>query len=139
MKRKYSLEAVIDYIGYADYYSGHGHAFADPNIVACIRFGVPVTYRETVKDIIDLILEDINNCMCPIEWLDDSLTIEDKDQIADLLTDDNIREALKALMPREAKDNDKFFDKAKGLELDDSDLYDYPKLIGYIHVWKEEK
>ena len=139
MERKYSLEAVIDYVGYADYYPGHGHAFADPNVVACIRFGISVTYRETVGDIIDMILEDINNCMCPIDWLDDSLTIEDKDQIADLLTDDNIREALRALMPKDVKDNDKFFVDAEDLKLDDDDLYDYPMLIGYIHVWKEEE
>ena len=139
MKRKYSLEAVIDYVGYADFYSGHGHSFVDPSVVACIRFGVSVTYRETVGDIIDMILEDINNCMCPIDWLDDSLTLEDKDQIADLLTDDNIREALRALMPKDVKDNDKFFVDAEDLELDDDDLYDYPMLIGYIHVWKEEE
>ena len=137
MKRKYSLEAVIDYVGYADFYSGHGHSFVDPSVVACIRFGVSVTYRETVGDIIDMILEDINNCMCPVEWLDDSLTIEDKDQIADLLTDDNIREALKALIPRDVKDNDKFFIDCEDLELDDNDLYEYPQLIGYIHVWRE--
>ena len=138
MKRRYSLEAVIDYVGYADFYGGHGHTFVDPNVVACIRFGVSVTYKETVKDIIDMILEDINNCMCPIEWLDDSLTIEDKDQIADLLTDDNIREALRALIPKDVKDNDKFFIDSEDLELDDDDLYDYPMLIGYIHIWKEE-
>jgi len=135
MNKRFSLEAVIDYVGYADCYSGHGHAFVDPKVVACIRFSVPVTYKETVRDIIDLIIEDIDNQIDPIEWLDENLTIEEKDQIADLLTDDNIREAIRALIPKDVKDSDPFFEETYEL---DNDLVEYPLLIGYIHVWREE-
>jgi len=135
MNKRFSLEAVIDYVGYLDFYSGHGHVFTDPKVVACIRFSVPVTYRETVGDIIDMIIEDINSYIDPIEWLDEDLTLKEKDQIADLLTDDNIREAIKALIPKDVKDSDPFFKET--YELDD-DLVEYPLLIGYIHIWREE-
>jgi hypothetical protein len=48
-KPKLSLEVVFDYEGYPDYYRGHGHAFIDKNVLACIRFGFPITYLETVN------------------------------------------------------------------------------------------
>ncbi|MCI4407813.1 MAG: hypothetical protein JHC26_01885 [Thermofilum sp.] len=144
-KNKFDLEVIFDYEGYPDYYRGHDHTFVDKNVVACIPFGFSVTCLETVQDIIEMILDDINNKMDPIEFLNDAENNEKlQEEIREFLTDENIRRAILETLPQGTKLTDKFFDVSpeeeeeirKELEEDDSPFSDWPMLIGYIHVWK---
>jgi hypothetical protein len=147
-KPKFSLEVVFDYEGYVDYYRGHGHAFIDKNVLACIRFGFPITYLETVEDIIQMVLEDINSRINPIEFLNEAENNRElQEQIEEFLTDENIKQAILETMPEDVKPTDKFFnitpeeEKEIQEQLEQEEhlgVSDSPMLIGYIHVWKEE-
>jgi len=147
-KPKLSLEVVFDYEGYADYYRGHGHAFIDKNVLACIRFGFPITYLETVQDIIDMVLEDINSRMDPIEFLNDAENNRElQEQIEEFLSDENIRKAIMETIPEDVKPTDRFFNITPEEEKEIQEILkeeeeigfcDSPLLIGYIHVWREK-
>jgi len=140
----FSLEVVFDFCGFSDYYRGHGHAFVDGRVVACVMFGPYVSYRETVRDIIDMILEDINSRAEPIEFLNSAeADAELQEKIREFLSDENIREAIKAeLRIKDESELDKpFFDVDEDDLLDEDDpddMAESPMLIGYIHVWKDE-
>jgi predicted house-cleaning noncanonical NTP pyrophosphatase (MazG superfamily) len=147
-KSKFDLEVVFDYEGYPDYYRGHGHAFVDENVVACIPFGFCITYLETVQDIIDMVLEDINGRMNPVEFLNEAEDDEElQEEIEEFLTDENIARAIMETLPDGVKPSDRFFDVSpeeeeeikKELEEDDSPFCEGPMLIGYIHVWKTDE
>jgi hypothetical protein len=145
-KPKLSLDVVFDYDGYEDYYRGHGHAFIDKNVLACIRFSVPITYLETVEEIIQLILEDINSRIEPIEFLNEAeKDIELQQEIEELLTDERIEKAILSQIPEDVKPTDRFFilteEEEKEIQeyLEEDQEYDSLYLIGYIHVWKEEE
>jgi hypothetical protein len=139
-----SLEVVFDFCGFPDYYRGHGHAFLDDRVVACVMFGPSVSYRETVGEIIDMILEDINSRAEPIEFLNSAeADAELQEKIREFLSDENIREAIKAeLGIKDEKELDEpFFDVDEDDLPDDDDpdgMMEWPMLIGYIHVWKDE-
>ena len=126
---KLNVLAKHDFVGYSDFYNGHGHAFADKNLVACIRYSVGVDYNETVNELIDMIINDVNG----YEWniFDDIL----EDKIIKI-KDSEIREALK-----EEYGNKIFafplYKKEFAKELEDSE--ELPSCIGYIHVFKEVK
>jgi hypothetical protein len=137
-----SLEVVFDFVGYVEYYSGHGHAFVDDRVVACLPFGVYVSYRETVGEIIDMILEDLNSRVEPILFLNEAEKDQAlQDKIREFLTDERVAEAIKAELGSEVKESEPFFEEVEDLgeeeEEEDSCLCDGPILIGYIHVWKE--
>jgi hypothetical protein len=142
MGKHLELEVVFDYEGYPDYYEGHDHVFEDERLVACIPFGFPITYLETVQEIIDRIIDDIKNRVDPIEFLTDNEELQD--EIREILTDENIKNAIMETLPEGTRLTDRFFDVSpeeeeeikKELEKDDSPFYDGPMLIGYIHVWK---
>jgi len=89
MESKYWIKATFDYVGYADYYSGHGHVFEE-DLKACMRFGIMVNYTETVKEVIDRILEDLRSGDY-LEILDEDL----EDGIREMLTDQVIEKALR--------------------------------------------
>jgi len=134
---KFSLEVVIDYVGWADYYSGHGHAFVDEDVVACLRFGIPVTYRETVGDIIYAILDDLRDRKP--EFLNAACDDEDlQEQVMEFLTDENLEKAIRSIIPEGVSDDEPFFDVPEEFKISDEDLCELPYLIGYIHVWLEK-
>jgi hypothetical protein len=144
---KFSLEVVFDYEGYPDYYRGHGDTFIDKNVLACIRFGFPITYLETVEDIIGMVLEDINRQIDPIEFLNDAENSREiQEQIEEFLTDENIKQAILETIPEGVKPTDRFFDITpeeekeiqEQLKQEHLGFIDSPLLIGYIHVWREE-
>jgi len=130
LEDKFELDATIDFIGYADYWSGHGHAFSDS--VACIRFGFPVDYTETVKEILQNILDNINGFMSPFDILDETV---DKEELHEFVTDERIEESVRALFREGAQDTDNFFDNPElSKELDQEEDTESPQLIGWIHV-----
>jgi hypothetical protein len=107
-KYKFDLEVIFEYEGYPDYYRGHSHAFIDENVVACVPFGLYITYLETVQDIIEMILEDINNKMDPIEFLNEAENNEElQEEIRGFLTDENIEKAIWETLPERTKPHDK--------------------------------
>ena len=144
-KYKFDLEVIFEYEGYVDYYRGHSHAFIDENVVACVPFGFSVTYLETVGEIIDMVIEDIDRRVDPITFLNEAENNEKlQEEIREFLTDENIEKAIWETLPERAKPHDRFFNVSpkeereirKELEEDDSPFSDGPMLIGYIHVWK---
>jgi len=136
-KNKFWIECVIDFIGYIDYYSGHGHAFAPKNLVACIRFGVPITYRETVQDILDGILDDINSTIEPIEFLTDNKELQE--EIRNFVTDNVLTEAFKNALKPNTKMSDNFFLDDIEIIDEEEEIYEYPYLIGYYHIYLDEE
>jgi len=135
-----SLEVVIDFVGWRDYYSGHGHAFVDKDVVACLMFGVPVTYQETVGDIIYAILDDLRGC--EPEFLNKAEdNPELQEEIREFLTDENLEKAIRAIIPENVKDDEPFFDVSDEDKISDEEaeeMMELPMLIGYVHVWLEE-
>jgi len=141
---KYSLEVVFDYVGYPDCYSGHGHSFTPEDVVACVRFGFPVNYKETIQDIIERVIEDIDRYIDPIEFLQE-LSPEEEEEVAEFLSDENIKQAILETLGYPDL-NEPFFDdplyqefaeEIEDLEEED-EMIEYPMLIGYIHVWRED-
>ena len=57
--QKFNLNVEIHFEN-PQYYEGHGHAFESKNILACIPFSTHGTGNETVREIAESVLEDIN-------------------------------------------------------------------------------
>jgi hypothetical protein len=127
--KKLAIDVTIDYLGFTDYYSGHGHAFADKDLVACIRFGFPVTYRETAEELADAIFEDIVT-----SWNLDIFSGEDIDNIES--------EDIKKAIEEEVANIDfnyyhAFADELRSDQEDEDDpMQEYPMMIGYMHIYK---
>jgi hypothetical protein len=143
-KHKLEIEVIFDYEGYPDYYSGHDHAFEE-GLVACIPFGFPITYLETVQEIIERIIDDVRRYeLIRFPIVSD---VELQKEIMELLSDENIIKAIMETLPEGTKLSDKFFDITpeeeeeirKAMEEDDSPFYNGPVLIGYIHIWKVDE
>jgi hypothetical protein len=127
--KKLALDVTIDYIGYADYYSGHGHAFPSQNLVACIRFGFPVTYRETAEELEEAIFNDIVQTW-DLDIVDEEYSEEDIE-----LSDAEIKEAVKEEVAK--IDFSLYHSYADELQVDDEEpMQEYPELIGYMHIYK---
>ena len=131
------IVAVFDEVTSPDTYSGHGHAFEE-NLVACIQFAVPVSLTESVGEMIEMILDDINSRMVPIDFLTDDK--EKQERIRDFLTNERIEEAIRREFPEGTKDEDPFYIDAPDEEDDDEDdLWPGPYQYGYIHIYEIEK
>jgi hypothetical protein len=144
--KKFGIEVIFEYEGYLDYYRGHSHLSIPKDVVACVRFCVPITYLETLGDIILLILEDINSKVEPIEFLNDAEDNKDlQEQIEEFINDKNIEKAILEIMPEGVRPSDKFFDisdeEIEEIEkyLKETDYADIPYLIGAFHIWIEEE
>jgi hypothetical protein len=140
-KHKLEIEVIFDYEGYPEYYRGHDHAFEE-GLVACIPFGFPITYLETVQEIIERIIDDVRRYeLIKFPIVKD---MELQEEIMELLSDENIIKAIMEELPEGTKLTDRFFDVTpeeeeeirRELEEDDSPFYEGPMLIGYIHIWK---
>jgi hypothetical protein len=126
------LETTIDYSGYSDYWSGHGHVFESEDLVACCEFSIPVNYSETVGEIIDRIAEDIDNW----NWYNVN-DAEDFDEIMEQITDKDIEESIRAQIQEGVKDEERFFDEDI-IENDEDDIFqELPMVIGWIHVYRK--
>jgi len=130
---KIEVTATIDFVGYSDYWTGHGHVFEDKNLVACVLFSPSVDYSETIKELTDLILGDISF------WNAYGLT-EDYNQLIEHISDDEIRKAIRELFNGDDK-TEVFmgpeYDEFKQMTQEDKDeLQDYPQVIGWIHFYK---
>jgi len=136
---KFQLEVVFDFCGDSQFYHGHGHAFCSDKVVACIPFGIYVSGHETVKEIIEAIIEDINSRIDPITFLNAAEKDETlQEQIREYLTDQIIEQALKEEIGLDVKPEEKFFDTEPEEETEEDEIaLDGDMLIGYIHVWHE--
>ena len=135
---EFEIDATFDFDGYTDYYRGHGHTFRKERLVACIPFSIPITYRETVSEVIIMVLEDINGTIEPIEFLTEDKEVQEC--IRKYLTDECIEKCLRDALIEGTKDSDKFFDIDKDALLSEeegNEIMEYPQLIGYIHVYRK--
>jgi hypothetical protein len=123
---KFYHSIADEYTGYSDYYEGHGHAFEDENLVACIRLSVPVNYRETEKDLAQSLIDDLNSGDV-IDVIDEAAWEQIKDHI-DL--EDIIRKEV-------GQTSHRAFDPWLANELEE-DQDEYPTHIMIIHIYKEE-
>jgi len=129
------IEATIDFVGFADYWRGHGHAFADPSLICCIRFGVPITYSETVEEIIELILEDINSVMEPFEVINEKLWRKYEHRIRNI-PDSEYRKALEDLI--DTTDLTERFIQDEFEAIPEDYEGELPMLIGWFHIYAAE-
>ena len=140
MKQKYKFSIVLDdlYAGYPDLYNGHGHVFESENFVACIGFSIPITYNETVKEIIEAIKEDINNYIEPIQFFTEDKEIIEA--IRDFVTDEVIEQAFKEYLGKDIKDNDEFFNVSEEDRIteEEAENIELPLLIGHFHIYLEQ-
>ena len=60
-KPRFTIEVDEIYNGYLDYFSGHGHAFSPNNLIACLGIAIPITYKETVQDIIEALKDELSD------------------------------------------------------------------------------
>jgi len=134
---EFEIDVQFEAATTSDTYSGHGHAFEPDleSLVACIEFAVPVTFRETVGEMISGILEDINSRLDPATFLTDDEDV--REQVLELLTDKNIEKAIREALPEGVGDDEPFYDEPvdeeeDGDEEDFVDFYQY----GYIHVYR---
>ena len=140
-KQKFYITTTLDFEGYADYYSGHGHAF-DNETLACIQFSTPINYSETVKELIESIMDDINGLMEPFYFLNDAQNNKDlQTQIEEYCTDKRLKQSIREEF-NVKRSTQKAFDISKSelKEINEAieESYDYPVLIGYIHITKRE-
>jgi len=134
--RRLIIEAEIDFIGYVDYWRGHGHAFADPSLICCLRFGIPVSYSETIEEIIDMILEDIDRYIDPYEVVNEDLWQKFEHEIEKLERKD-FEDALKALIDVEDL-KQPFFEDVEVIGDENEDL-ELPYLLGWFHIYEAKE
>jgi len=122
--------ATFDYEGLPDFYRGHGHCFVDPTLIACLRFGVYVNYSESIQEIIDMIVEDLQGTEYEIINKD---LFKKYEHILYSITDEDLAKCLLEQIPNEYKPTDSFW--KEGVEVLNENTLEYPMLIGYIHFF----
>jgi hypothetical protein len=125
--KKVILEACFDFVGLSDYYSGHGHVFEE-DLVACFRFGISTDYTETIGEVIERALEDINA-------YEPDILDEEYREVVDNITAKDLEEALWAQIPGGYTKDEKFFPDEEPIK-DKEEYEELPMIIGYIHVYK---
>lgn len=124
---KVDVTATADYDGYADYYSGHGHAFEDTALAACEQFSIPINYKERVGELIDSII-------CDLQGNIEILQPEYEDAV-NKVGISRIRKALREAFAM-ANGNAKAFSPLVECDSEEDDEFsETPALIGFIHYW----
>ena len=137
-KPRFTIEVSETYAGYLDYFSGHGHAFSPDNLIACLGVSIPITYKETVKDIIDMLKDELGNAdYTPVN---EELFKRYEDEIRNI-EDEEFINAFKNILLPNVKETDKFFDIEIEDENEDEDeyLYDSPYFLIYFHIYLEDE
>jgi hypothetical protein len=133
MLENIELDAVIDFIGFSDYWHGHGHCFEENNFIGCSRFSVPIDNTETVKEILEMMLDDINSYWFDI--VNEELYRKHKDKI-ESISNEEIMKALRETIKFGVKDEDQFSDE-EPIQTND-DFYDeLPQVIGWLHIYEK--
>lgn len=130
---EYILSVSIAYYGNSQMFTGHGHAF-DRDTVACIMFSPPINYQETVKELKELIREDIFLS----EWRVVNGTEKLVQQLNDTFSEQAIRDAINKAFAS-AKDEDYCFSKETRREHPIRKVHDdseSDQLFGWIHILK---
>ena len=125
MTVSFSLSIAETYDGFIDYWGGHGHAFVDKHVVACIVLQCPIDYRESNKELIDELMSDFD----AFEWLYLSdVSDHEKEQIRKL--------DVRAFLASEFKHaEERAFGPVESL---DPDADESPQFCCVLHVWREE-
>ena len=132
MKLVIELDEIYD--GDPQLFRGHGHAFAPYNLVACLPISFPISYRETTKEILENIREEL--AASDYDPVNQELFNKYEDEIRELTEEDFIK-CFKDAFYCLPKLNDKFFiDLFDDVETD-SDIYDPPVFICYFHIYLE--
>src|SRR5437899_13064405 len=119
MTVSFSLSIAETYDGFIDYWDGHGHAFVDPHVVACIVLQCPIDYGETNVELVSNLDDDVSDW----DYLVD-LSDQEKEQIEKL----NVR----AFLATEFKPAD---ERAFGpVESLNPDADDSPQFVGLWRV-----
>jgi hypothetical protein len=141
-KPKYQVTVTEDFVGYSDYWSGHGHAF-DEETLACMVVPVFVSphYNEKIGEMIDNFIREVN--MWDIQYYLEAKDNEEmQDEISSFLTDEVLTEAFKADMPKGTRKNMFYFSNGTRCINDDEEIdeeNDESPLVYYIvHVTKAE-
>jgi len=135
MKKKYEFEIELATVwdGYPDFYSGHGHFGCSKDLVACLPIHFPINYGETVREILDNIIEAFNSGDY-IEFLTDDE--EEQDAIREWLTEEVIEQCFKDALEPGTKMEERFF--KEDIEPIPEGEFEYPVLILHFHIWRAE-
>lgn len=143
IKPKYSLNLELDFIGYGDYWHGHGHAL-DNDTLACIVAHVLVSpyYKEKNGEILDSLISEVNSL--EFDFHNDAENNEViQAEINSFLTDELIRKEFKGLMQKGERMNMFFFNEA-ARHINDGEEIDLendesPQAIFILHIVKNEE
>ena len=127
---KLTVVFVESYTGYSDGWSGHGHAFDPPNLVACVQISIPVSYRETIKEIKQLVGEQLKHAE-PIP-INQDLFNKYETKIREIPISEYI-EAMEITDP----DNEKFFTVDKDIVDNIDPNGETPQFIAIWHIYLE--
>ena len=132
MRLRIELDETYD--GDPQFWSGHGHAFAPKNLVACLAIGFAINYTETVQEIIDRIKEELP--LTEFDPVNEKLFKKYEDKIRSLSDADFIK-AFKRSLKKGVKPTDRFFNVDESLADSDDEIYDPPMLLCYFHIYLE--
>lgn len=141
-KFEFELTATIDYVGHYDYWCGHDHAFAPKNLVGCIVFDIPMTYKETVDEVIEGIIYDVRIQMYPINVIDESYKPE-VEEFWHEITDEQLRQAIQKSIRYDSLEELMYPELAKHSKLSKSTFFykkidELPRLVGFFHIYVSE-
>jgi len=132
---RFVIELDETYNGDPSFFQGHGHAFAEENLVACLPVGFPIDYRETVSDIIDILEEELRaSDYVPIN---EDLFKQYEDEIRNLTEEDFVK-AFKDALEDGIRMDDDFFEPIEEIETDEDDIYELPMFYCYFHIYLED-
>jgi len=133
-KPRLRVELAETWSGYIDYYSGHGHAFCSPNLVACLPISFSITYRETFKEILEQLRESLG--LADYTPINERLFKEYEDEIRNIPTETFINVFKEAYW--ELKESDRFFNVDEEQCLDEDEDIEYPQFLAYFHIYLEK-
>lgn len=133
-----TIVASQEYNGNIQFWSGHGHAFADESLAACMVLSIPINYRETVGELKRALNEEAR----ANEW---NMVREDVRDVIDQLDEERITAAINQLF--EENEDERVF--PENLETDEdvtdaaddedaANMYDDDRYIVVLHVYVED-
>ena len=133
-KPRLRIELAETWAGYIDYYSGHGHAFSEPNLIACLPISFSITYRETFKEILEQLRESLG--LADYTPINERLFKEYEDEIRNIPIETFIKVFKEAYW--ELKESDRFFNVDEEQCLDEDEEIEYPQFLAYFHIYLEK-
>jgi hypothetical protein len=126
----------VDDICYPDYYSGHGHAFAHGSLIACQQFGFPVNYTETLKELVEGIMDDLDSL--EPDFVKDFETSTEREE-AEFLVRNFPEEKLRELCTKCLRKINNVSSEERVFNAEKITSDELPCIFGYVHYYRNGK